>query len=200
MQDNVILYGDYIEPNSTAEHSILQFKVSTLNTDQLWENGFQTATYLSGFWSKFFSSYNQQVIADIENSIRYISAELIGNAVKYGYQSDLAVKIILSAPNSEIHFFVQNKVTNTDAIEYQDAIKNLLSSDPEKMYVDQMEQNAVDKSATSCIGLLTIILDYGGNLGWKFEVEENSDAMIATTTVRLPVIENLLSSPTPTIA
>jgi hypothetical protein len=196
MQDKVILYGDYIEPKCPAEHSILQFKASTLNIDQLWENGCQSAAFLSGFWSKFFSSYKKQVIADIENSIRYISAELIGNAIKYGYPSDLAINIVLSVPDSEIHFFVKNKVTKTDAIEYQNLIKILLSNDPEKMYIDQMEKNAIDSSSKSCIGFLTIALDYGGNLGWKFEVGKDSEAMTATTTVRLPVVENLLSSPT----
>ncbi len=195
MQENVILYGDYIEPKCSAEHSILQFKASTLNIDQLWENGSQSASFLSGFWRNFYSSHNRRVIADIENSIRYISAELIGNAIKYGYPSDLAIKIVLSALDSEIHFLVKNKVTITDAIEYQNLIKILLSNDPEKMYIDQMEKNAFDSNSKSCIGFLTIALDYGGNLGWKFEVGKDSEAMIATTTVRLPVVENLLPSP-----
>ncbi len=196
MPDNVILYGDYIESKCPAEHSILHFEASTLNIDELWENGFQSASFLSKFWGNFFSAHDEEVKADIENSVRYIAAELIGNAVKYGYRPDLAIKIVLSVPDSEIHIFVKNKVGSINALEYQNLIRQLLSSDPEKMFIDQMEQIAIDSNTKSCIGFLTILLDYGGNLGWKFEVEDNSETMTTTTTVRLPVLDNLQSSPT----
>ncbi len=190
MPDNAILYGDYREIQDKVEYSILQFQSTTLDIDALWENGFQSASFLSNFWGTFFSAHHKAVKTDIEYSVRYIANELIGNAIKYSHEPNLVVKIFLSAPDGEFHFITKNRVEHDHAIEYQRVIKEILSSDPEKLYIDQMEQHAVDSRLKSCIGFLTIMLDYGGNLAWKFEAEDNSDAMTTTTIVRLPVTKN----------
>ena len=130
--------------------------------------------------------------ADIRDSVRYITAELIGNAVQYSAEPDFLVKINLSLEEPEFRFFVINKVKTGSAEAYQRFIENLLASDPEKLYIDQMERNAVDDSWGSSIGFLTIMLDYGGSLAWKFEADEGTKLLTATTMVRMPIAKNLL--------
>ena len=47
---------------------------------------------------------------------------------------------------------------------------------------------AAGHSMTSCLGLLTMISDYGARLGWRFEVHPNhSDSITVTTKAILPL-------------
>jgi hypothetical protein len=50
-----------------------------------------------------------------------------------------------------------------------------------------MEKNALEESEESRMGFLTMILDHGADLAWKFEENEEFGIQVATTMARLPI-------------
>jgi hypothetical protein len=184
-----ITYGDFSQAPRRSERQIVQFKAHALNTDQLWENGSLSAFYISNFWETYFQSRQYSARADIRDSMRYIAAELIGNAVKYGTSPDIKINITLNLNIPEFRIVAINSVESDMADAYMKFIERLLASDPEKLYIDQMEKNAVDPNWQSSIGFLTIMLDYGGQLAWKFKAKDDATTLTATTMVRVPVSE-----------
>ncbi len=187
MGDRTIIYGDFSEAPRRSERQIVQFKALALDTDQLWENGSLSAFYISNFWETYFHSQKHGARADVRDSVRYIAAELIGNAVKYCASPDILIKITLNLNIPEFQIFAINKVESAIAEAYMKFIERLLASDPEKLYIDQMEKNAADPDWQSSIGFLTIMLDYGGQLAWKFKASDHATTLTATTMVRVPV-------------
>ena len=187
MADNTIIYGDYSEATSRTELQTVRFKAAALNADQLWENGSLSAFYISQFWEIYFHRHKDTNRADIRDSVRYITAELIGNAVKYSATPDIIINIALDRQDPEFRICVINKVDPANAETYKKFIEHLLANDPEKLYIEQMERNATDDNWRSCIGFLTIMLDYGGHLAWKFKVDDKTNTLTATTMVRVPV-------------
>ncbi len=182
-----ITYGDFSEAPRRSERQIVHFKTHALNTDQLWENGSLSAFYISNFWETYFHSRQYSTRADIRDSVRYIAAELIGNAVKYGTSPDILINVTLNLNIPEFRIVAVNTVETNIADVYMQFIERLLASDPEKFYIDQMEKNATDPNWQSSIGFLTIMLDYGGQLAWKFKSKDDATTLTATTMVRVPV-------------
>ena len=194
MEYKSITYGDYSEAPNRSELQIVRFKALALDPDQLWENGSLSAFYISNYWETYFHSQKHFARADIRDSVRYIASELIGNAVKYSATPDILIKITLNLSAPEFRFITINEVELTKAEAYRKFVERLLACDPEELYIDQMEQNSADSNWRSSIGFLTIMLDYGGQLAWKFNTNGDANTQTATTMVRLPVTGNYLSN------
>ena len=70
---------------------------------------------------------------------------------------------------------------------FQVYIQKLLASNPEELYIEQMEINAENPdNGRSKLGFLTMLNDYGAKLGWKFEQLESA-IFLVTTMVQLTV-------------
>lgn len=190
MANESIIYGDYSEAPIRSELQIVRFRALALDPDQLWENGSLSAFYISDFWDTYFHSQKHFARADIRDSVRYIASELIGNAVKYSATPDISIKITLNLNTPEFRFFAINEVELDRAEAYKQFVERLLACDPEKLYIDQMEKNSTDSDWRSSIGFLTIMLDYGCQLAWKFNANDDANTLTATTMVRLPVTGN----------
>jgi hypothetical protein len=190
MADESIIYGDYFEAPTRSELQIVRFRAFALDPDQLWENGSLSAFYISDFWDAYFHSQKHFARADIRDSVRYIASELIGNAVKYSATPDILIKITLNLDTPEFRFFVINEVELDRAEAYKKFVERLLTCDPEKLYIDQMEKNSTGSDWRSSIGFLTIMLDYSCQLAWKFSTNGDANTLTATTMVRLPVADN----------
>ncbi len=191
MHGTIKYFGNYSERQMDEEHMTLQFKAATLGRDELWENGTLSASFLSKYWGNFFPECDRASRAGIEDSVRYIAGELIGNAVKFSCEPDFLVRIALCLSDYELHFFVTNSLEPEDAEEYQHLIQQLLGRDPEEMYLEQMERTARNGRGNSRIGFLTIMLIYGATLAWKFERNMDTDIITSTSMVRMPVVRHL---------
>jgi len=85
--------------------------------------------------------------------------------------------------------FATNSVGIKELDKLQEFIKKLLSSNPEELYIHQIEKSAEDEnSQASGLGFLTMINDYSAKLGWKFEkIQEEPRVIIVTTMVLVPL-------------
>ncbi len=194
MGDKSIIYGDFSEAPSRSEVQIVRFTAFAQDSDQFWENGSLSAFYISNFWETYFRSLKQYTRADIRDSVRYIAAELIGNAVKYSAIPEVSIKITFNLNTPEFRIFAINKVESAKAEAYKNFIERLLTGNPEKMYIDQMEKNAADRNWQSSIGFLTIMLDYDCQLAWKFKSDDDVNTLTTTTMVCLPITGKYLSN------
>jgi hypothetical protein len=85
--------------------------------------------------------------------------------------------------------FATNAVSAEGLDKFQVFIQQLLSSDPEDFYMQQIEKSAEDEnSEASGLGFLTMLNDYSAKLGWKFEtIQEKSKIIAVTTMVLIPI-------------
>jgi hypothetical protein len=193
MNQEAQCFGEYLEAGlGTREFMVFNFSSMTLDINQLWENSALSAKFLSSFWGTFFPLSAMEPRDNrkyMEDAVRFIAAELLGNAVKFGYGKKFDIRINLHMEHNELRIYVTNDVDPALLPEFQAFINRLLTEDPSELYVAQMEKNARSDSQESRMGYLTIILDYEARLSWKFERRNGAD--LVTTAARLPVIRQL---------
>ncbi len=82
---------------------------------------------------------------------------------------------------------VTNSIPQKNVNNFQVFINELLTSEPQELYLRQMKRAEEDENmTTSGLGLLTMIDGYNAKLGWKFETsEENKKVIIVTTMAQL---------------
>ena len=190
MHGAVQYFGDFIEAGTgTREYLDMNFSSVTLDINQLWESSALSAKFLSSFWGNFFPRSSKDHRDDrrvVEDSVRFIAAELLGNAVKFGYGQEFDIRINLHMEQNELMIYVTNDIAPESLEGYQSFIRGLLTADLSELYLAQMEKNAQEGNTESRMGYLTILLDYEAKLAWKFQ--EVDGAFLVTTAARLPVV------------
>lgn len=191
-KSNVAVFGEYAEPDegNIIGRLTLCFQSGSLNMDELWESSLLSASFLSTFWGKFFPAHGQD--ADIarekmQDAVHYICSELLGNAVKFSYDSEYMIEICLYLHESELRFYVSNSVSPDEIQKFQYFIRRIISEDTHELFLEQMEKNAAQDSGESGIGYLTMINDYYVKLAWRFQDIIPGVAFV-TTLARLSVI------------
>ncbi len=191
------IFGDFIEnlPPS-QEYLILGLSPSSVPLKQRWRNSGLSADFLADYLTTFVSNRENDTLtidkqADIKSAISYIANELLENAMKFNdetFQEPINVQIHLYS--NRIVLATTNSISSERVGRFQADIKELTTSDPNELYIRQLEKNAeAETSKGSGIGLITLLNDYGAKLGWKFEtVQKNSEAIMVTTMVQLDCI------------
>ncbi|GAB4523936.1 MAG: DUF6272 family protein [Pleurocapsa sp.] len=193
--DMNIILGDFIQnlPPS-QEYLILSFSPSSIPLRQRWRNNCLSADFLADYLSTFFLSSDQEQAEkpiEVKSAVSYIANELLENAMKYGVeQSPHPISIQIHLNPELIIFQLTNTIEKQQTQTLQTHIKNLINSDPNELYIAQLEKNALneDEEEESGLGFLTMINDYGAKLGWKFEIlSSESKEMTVTTMVQLNI-------------
>ncbi len=190
------IFGDYNEgqPDS-PEFLIIGFSPSSVPLKQRWRNNGLSADFMADYLTTFFlgsednpASMRRQ--AEIKGAVSFIANELLENAMKFSDEtSSYPISIQLQLHPERLMFFTTNSIPTQKVKEFQGYLEELVSCDPEEMYVRQLEKNALDEMSTSSrLGYLTMMSDYMARLGWKFEtVQKEPEVMTVTTMVELPV-------------
>lgn len=156
-----------------------------INCDQLslhWSQCHQLADFLSSYFACFFP--DRETENDMTQSISYVMNELTENAVKFRSQGD--VFISSGIVDEEISIIICNQISTDTANGFQTLLNEITSEDPGELLIKRIEQNAMDSSRkASGLGLLTIMNDYKGKLGWTFESGDDKEHITVRTMVRL---------------
>ncbi len=174
----------------------LRLKFSPLNAPlrTRWRNNGLSADFLGDYVTTFLPANGSMAAAEsrqteIRHAVTYIANELLENAMKY-HEPDVDVPIGISLELSSDHITLSasNGLGVGQAQHYRAFVEDLLREDAADLLVKQLEESAGgDESSASCLGLLTMINDYGAQLGWRFEVHpEHSDIITVTTCAVLP--------------
>jgi hypothetical protein len=188
----VQLFGEYIENENDLEFLVLNFSPTSIPIQQRWRNNGLSAEFLGSYWATFFPnderlSPNRQ--EEVSSAVSYIANELLENAMKFNYApSQCVISIALHLHPDHLLFYVRNCIDPASVDSFQAFIQELLSCDPDEMYMQQLEKAAEDETEESHLGLLTMMNDYQATIGFKFEPSRTKEhGMSVTTMVQLPV-------------
>lgn len=161
--------------------------------NQGWGNKRLSAYFVADYFSNFLpvdeeDSRREKRIQESKGAVSYVANELLENAIKF---NDEAVH---SQIKFGIHFiedkevtaivFATNRVKAERVETFQALIQELLTEDPNELYIRQVEKSAEEENCdASGLGLLTIINDYGARLGCKFETTQTAPNVVAVTTM-----------------
>ncbi len=191
----VQVFGDFVESTHQKENLTLGFSPSSVPISERWRNNGLSADYIAEYLATLLNvdeneSENTEYLADIKSSASYIANELLENGMKYcSEQTEYPITFHIELASNEIRFFLENTIIPANAQRLKEFINELDNSDPDELYIRQLERNAeaeLEDNTSSGLGFLSIINDYSAKLGWKFQtVDQSSLVMSVTTLVRL---------------
>jgi hypothetical protein len=190
------IFGDFVESFPPEQDSLeLTFTPNTLPIKKRWLSNRLSANFMADYFSNFLpvdedDPAQQGRIKECKGAVSYVANELLENAIKFNNQgTKFKIKFgiyFLEEADLTAVLFATNTVSAEGLDKFQKFIKELLCSDPEKLYVQQIEKSAEEQNrGASGLGFLTMINDYSAKLGWKFELVEKEPKMIAVTTMVL---------------
>lgn len=194
------IFGEFIEQFPPEKDSLeLTFTPTSVPLKKRWRNNRLSAYFIADYFTTFLPLDDSQIeeqirIQESKAAVSYIANELLENAMKYNYEeahSQIKFGVHFLQKNSLIAVvFASNSVTVDNQLKLKNFITRLANHDPEILYVEHLEKNALEEDSCSGLGLLTIINDYHGKIGWKFEpivLENHEQFFIVTTMVQLEV-------------
>ncbi|MEG3850529.1 DUF6272 family protein [Microcoleus sp. herbarium19] len=191
------IFGDFIDQFPPEHDSLeLTFTPSSRPIKQRWRNNLLSAHFVADYLSSFLpvdaqDAIREKRIKQSKGAVSYVANELLENAIKFN-KDDANYKVkfgIHFMGESEVTavIFASNSVNQEAANKLKEFIQKLLASDPNELYLQQLEKSAESESETSGLGLLTMINDYSAKIGWKFEPKFDSDTIAVTTVVQISV-------------
>jgi hypothetical protein len=190
------IFGDFVETFPPAQDSLeLTFTPNSLAIKKRWRSNRLWANFMADYFSNFLpvdenDPAQKRRIKESKGAVSYVANELLENAIKFNNQATnfkikFGIYFIEEADLTAV-LFATNSVSAEGLDKFQKFIQELLCSDPEKLYVQQIEKCAEDEnSGASGLGFLTMINDYSAKIGWKFEIVQKEPKMIAVTTMVL---------------
>ena len=190
------IFGDFVESFPPAQDSLeLTFTPNSLPIKKRWRSNRLSANFMADYFFNFLpvdenDPAQKRRIKESKGAVTYVANELLENAIKFNNQATnfkikFGIYFIEEADLTAV-LFATNSVSAEGLDKFQKFIQELLCSDPEKLYVQQIEKSAQEEnSGESGLGFLTMINDYSAKLGWKFEIVQKEPKMMAVTTMVL---------------
>ena len=190
------IFGDFVESFPPAQDSLeLTFTPNSLPIKKRWGSNRLSANFMADYFSNFLlvdedDPARKRRIKESKGAVSYVANELLENAIKFNNQgTNFKIKFgiyFIEEADLTAVLFATNSVSAEGLDKFQKFIQELLCSDPEKLYVQQIEKSAEEEnSGASGLGFLTMINDYSAKIGWKFEIVQKDPKMIAVTTMVL---------------
>jgi len=182
--------GNYGERSSDrCEYLKLAFSPLIAPLRERWRNNGLSADFLGDYVLTFLPKEGILQRArirplELKHAVTYIANELLENAMKYHeHHLDIAIAIHLELTSEQISVSASNGVSAAQAERYKAFIGKVLQGDPGDLLIKQLEEGArCPQPNDSCLGLLTMITDYGAELGWRFDADPlQSEFSIVTT-------------------
>lgn len=132
-----------------------------------WHHCGTTAEFLGEFFAlQQEASGNSR--SETRHGVGYLTNELFENAVKFRSPGDIFIET--SMEGSRFELTVTNRIDPDVAQRFQAVLVEMTTRDPGDLLIERIEANAEDPSSSgSGLGLLTLMSDYGAQMGWTFE-------------------------------
>lgn len=192
-----------IRDRSTARGEYLKLAFSPLNVPlrSRWRNNGLSADFLGDYVLTFLPTEpglksDSAKQNEIKHAVIYIANELLENAMKYHQHSQATpIDIHMELTSDFIAVRATNAVSRDQAHRYQRFIDSLLQEEADELLVRQLERNAsAPADASSCLGLLTMVTDYGVELGWEFEHGSSEQESTVVTTSAVLALNNMVGA------
>jgi hypothetical protein len=194
------IFGEFIEQFPVGNDALeLSFSSRHKPVNGKWRNHRLSAYFMADYFSNLMpndenTEQSKERLNNLKSAVSYISNELLENAMKFHERSNnipvkLGICFLEELGEITAVIFTKNSIKHKNVYKFQVFIDNLLSADPNELYIQQIEKAAEDQDGeASGLGLLTTINDYSAKLGWKFEPEPRDPVMIAVTTMAQIVV------------
>jgi hypothetical protein len=188
-------FGDYGGSNERCEYLTLVFSPLSIPLRARWRNNGLSADFLGDYVTTFLPAPSETAPAEnhqgeIRHAVTYIANELLENAMKYHEREvDVPIRLRLELADDRVTVSATNGAGVAQVERYRTFVERIEHEDAGEMLVKQLEDTAAGNgSAESCLGLLTMITDYGAKLGWQFEQDGvHPGVMVVTTRAILPL-------------
>lgn len=135
-----------------------------------WSHCGATAEFLGEFFAGLAGAAKLDV-NEARHSIAYLANELLENAVKFRAPGEIALETSLDGNIFKLR--LSNETVPETAARFETLLAEITSHDPGDLLIERIEANAADPDAGgSGLGILTLMNDYGVNLGWTLEREK----------------------------
>jgi hypothetical protein len=183
------IFGDFLEDlPSSQEYLVLGFSPSSVPLQKRWRNNGLSADFIADYLTTFFpvkdiDSPHGKRNAEIRSAVNYIANELLENAMKFSDDSTpVGISLQLQLHADRLIFLAINTIKPFEIKRFQTTIDDLVSQDPNDLFVQRVEANTSD-SKSSGLGLITMMNDYLTRIGWKFETLPSSPETVTVTTM-----------------
>jgi hypothetical protein len=193
------LFGDFIQIFPPEQDSLeLLFTPSSASIRKRWRNQRLSAHFLADYLANFLPLDEEDPnckkrIKEGKCAVSFVANELLENAIKFNEESSrYKVRFgiqFLEDVEVTAAIFAINSITPEKAASFQEFIQVFLASDPNELYIQQIEKSTEAGSEhISGLGFLTMVNDYGAKLGWRFEsskepLNSSSNLMITVTSM-----------------
>jgi len=188
------LFGEFIVEFPPEQDSLeLSFTPSSFPIKQRWRNNRLSAHFIADYFTNFLpvaedDPDQERRIKERKGAISYVANELLENAMKYHDESSknkvrFGICFLEDPSDVTAVLYASNNVKEEGVDKLEAFVNELLSSDPDEMYVRQVEKSVEEDSEASGLGLLTMINDYSAKIGWKLDVAETESPNIIVTTM-----------------
>ncbi|MEH2068263.1 MAG: DUF6272 family protein [Nostoc sp.] len=192
------IFGNFIEQFPPDRDSLeLTFTPDSRPIKQRWRNNRLSAHFLADYFSNFLpidedDPIHARQLKETQAAVVFVANELLENAMKFNdATTHFKVKFgihFLEEEQIAAVLFATNSVSAAGVDKFQAFIQELLVSDPNDLYIQQVEKSAEENSEASGLGFLTMINDYSARLGWKFDVvQEQPNITTVTAMALLPI-------------
>ena len=185
-----------LERCGKCEYLTLAFSPMSTPLHSRWRNNGLSADFIGDYVITFLPREGHMAGQSCQNEMRhavtYIVNELLENAMKYHARDiDIPIRIHLELTKDHITVSASNGVSQVQARSYHAFVENLQQGDAADLILRQQEESArSSEAAVSSLGLLTMISDYGAELGWRFELHPLHTAMMTVTTSAVLTLRN----------
>ncbi|MGF1938896.1 MAG: DUF6272 family protein [Nostoc sp. ChiQUE02] len=188
------LFGNFIT-SFPPENDYLEitFTPSSRPIKQRWKNNRLSAHFVADYFTNFLPSdeedpNREQRIKTSKGTVSYVANELLENALKFNnedskYKIRFGIQFIEEAEEVTAVIFTTNSIKPGGDRKLKIFIEQLLTSDPNDLYVLQVEKSIEEDTEASGLGLLTMINDYAAEIGWKLETIPGDAPVVAVTTM-----------------
>lgn len=189
------VFGEFIEELPLEQDFLeLSFTSNSRPSKKRWRNNRLSAHFVADYLANLLQideddAQGEERINESKSAVSYVGNELLENAIKFNEKSQqepvkFGINVLEEKEEIIVIIFTKNSITIPRFEKLQAFITELLSADPNDLYVQQIEKTSEDEnSETSGLGLLTIINDYSAKMCWKFESNHSNPQIITVTTM-----------------
>lgn len=162
--------------------SFVDIRLSAMDMVVHWRRCSLTADFLAGFVAQGFEGRE----ADAELELSMVIDELIENAVKFCADVQEPVSVTVHNYGDVLRLEASNLCDLESAKALEGAIRRVLESDLEALFIKQIEESASDDRMSSRLGFITLCVNHNARLGARItKVPREEDLYTVTVQVLL---------------
>jgi diguanylate cyclase (GGDEF)-like protein len=192
-------FGSYGDRPGECEYLALAFSPLSAPLHSRWRNNGLSADFLGDYVITFLPRENGAEATEswqkwIKHAVTFVANELLENAMKYHARDiDIPIGIRLELTSDHIRVSASNGIGAKQAQNYKAFVEHLQNGKASDLLLQQQEQSAMGGETTSSgLGILTMMSDWGAQVGWCFETHPlKSEVATVTTSAILPLTDGL---------